>query len=131
MEHRWGERVPVAMPIRLCCSHPPWTRNAQLSNLSVSGALITTGCSVRLLSRVQVILDSPLRPRHDAPVVAGYVARKYTGGIGIEWCEFAPPDVTALLQAIGARPHVHRGRSLRDAPHARARLSPPLLKHGF
>jgi hypothetical protein len=129
MEHRWGERVKVSIPIRLTTSHPPWVRTGELSNLSVSGALITTDCSVRLLSRIEIVLDSPLRPKHDAPVVAGYVARQYKGAIGIEWCEFAPPDVTKLLQVLGARPHARLGRVPRETNQIRARLSQPLLKH--
>jgi hypothetical protein len=129
MEHRWGERVIVSIPIRLTTLHPPWARTGELANLSVSGALITTDCSPRLLSRIQVVLDSPLRPKHEAPVVPGYVARQYKGAIGIEWCEFAPPDVTKLLRAMGARPHARIGGLPRDANPTRSRLAPPLLKH--
>ncbi len=131
MEHRWGKRVSVSIPVRIATSHPVWMRTAELSNLSVSGALITTDCTVRLLSRIQVVLESPLRPKHEAPVVTGYVARQYKGGIGIEWCEFAPAHVTKLLQAMGARPHARIGRSPRDLKQIRPRLSPPLLKHSI
>jgi hypothetical protein len=97
MDHRWGRRVQVDFPVRVA-AHRFAVRDGRLVNLSVSGALIEADVDGRVLSRVQVILLLPGYPRHEAPVVEAYVARKHKHGIGVEWCEFAPRSVRDLLR---------------------------------
>jgi hypothetical protein len=126
MEHRWGERVGVDIPVRIT-GHPFSVRTGRLSNLSVSGAFIRADVDVRLLSRIVVAIELPQRPKRDAPLIAAFVARKFKDGIGIEWCEFKPPAVNRLLQSSAAR-HYRRKRNSRNSG-AISRLSPPLLKH--
>jgi hypothetical protein len=129
MEHRWGQRVGVDIPVRIT-GHPFSVRIGRLSNLSVSGAFIKADFDLRLLSRIQVAIELPHRSRHDAPIIAAYVARKNKDGIGVEWCEFAPPDVTRMLQSITARRYIRLRKREPLATVAISRLSPPLLKHG-
>jgi hypothetical protein len=105
-------------------------RTGRLANLSVSGAFIKADFDVRLLSRIQVAIELPQRSRHDAPLIAAYVARKYKDGIGVEWCEFAPPDITRLLQSFTARRYVRLRKPGPPAAFVISRLSAPLLKHG-
>lgn len=125
MEHRWGERVGVDIPVRIT-GHPFSVRTGRLSNLSVSGAFIRADVDVRLLSRILVAIELPHRLKRDAPMIPAFVARKLKDGIGIEWCEFKPPAISRLLQSS-----IARYRRTRDgrAPGAISRLSPPLLKH--
>jgi hypothetical protein len=131
MEHRWGQRVPVDFPIRVM-AHRFSVREGRLADLSVSGARVKADFEARVLSRIQIAIDSPLWPKHDSPVIEAYVARRYKHEFGIEWCEFAPRVISDLLRAIATRPHAH------PHPHRRAasasltisRLSAPLLKHG-
>jgi hypothetical protein len=127
MEHRWGERVGVDIPVRIT-GHPFTVRTGRLSNLSVSGAFIQADVDVRPLSRILVAIELPQRPKNDAPMIPAFVARKLKDGIGIEWCEFKPPAINRLLQSSTARRYHHKrdGR----APGAISRLSAPLLKHG-
>lgn len=127
MEHRWGERVGVDIPVRIT-GHPFTVRTGRLSNLSVSGAFIRADVDVRPLSRILVAIELPQRPKRDAPMIPAFVARKLKDGIGIEWCEFKPPAINRLLQTSAARHYRHKrdGR----APGAISRLSAPLLKHG-
>ena len=73
-------------------------RDGRIIDLSVSGALIEADVNARMLSRVQVTLLLPAYPRHEAPTVEAYVARKHEHGIGVEWCEFAPRAVRELLR---------------------------------
>ena len=127
MEHRWGERVGVDIPVRIT-GHPFTVRTGRLSNLSVSGAFIRAEVDVRPLSRIVVAIELPHRPKRDAPMIPAFVARKLKDGIGIEWCEFKPPAINRLLQSSSAR-HYHRKRADR-APGSIFRLSAPLLKHG-
>jgi hypothetical protein len=97
MDHRWGRRVEVDFPVRLA-AHRFAVRDGRLINLSVSGALIEADLDARVLCRIQVVLLLPAFPRHEAPVVEAYVARKHRHGIGVEWCEFAPRAVRDLLR---------------------------------
>jgi hypothetical protein len=127
MEHRWGERVGVDIPVRIT-GHPFTVRAGRLSNLSVSGAFIRADVEVRLLSRIFVAIELPRRPKRDAPLIPAFVARKLKDGIGIEWCEFKPPAINRLLQSSTAR-HFRRKRE-GSAAGAISRLSSPLLKHG-
>jgi hypothetical protein len=127
MEHRWGERVRVDIPVRIT-GHPFTVRTGRLSNLSVSGAFIRADLDVRPLSRILVAIDLPHRPKRDAPQIPAFVARKLKDGIGIEWCEFKPQAINRLLQSSIAR-HYRRKPDGR-APGAISRRSSPLLKPG-
>ena len=62
MEHRWGERVGVDIPVRIT-GHPFTVRTGRLSNLSVSGAFIRADVDVRPLSRILVAIELPQRSR--------------------------------------------------------------------
>ena len=129
MEHRWGERVQVDFPVRVI-AHRFSVRDGRLADLSVSGALVKAEFEARVLSRIQVAIDSPLWPKHDSPIVEAYVARRYKHEFGIEWCEFAPRAVSDLLRAVVTRPHAHLRRRAGSASLTISRLSAPLLKHG-
>jgi hypothetical protein len=122
MEHRWGHRVGVDLPVRIIGTPFP-VRASRLANLSTSGAFILTDADLRLLSRVLVVIETPSTVRGDAPTVPGYVARKLREGIGIEWCEFAPLQVTRILQSVSSRRRT-RFYDSESSPHiAIARLS--------
>jgi hypothetical protein len=125
MEHRWGERVGVDIPVRVT-GHPFTVRTGRLYNLSVSGAFIRADLDVRPLSRILVAIDLPHRPKSDAPMIPAFVTRKLKDGIGVEWCEFKPPAISRLLQSSTAR-HFRLKRA-GPAPGAIPRRSAPLLK---
>ena len=117
------------IPVRIT-GHPFAVRTGRISNLSVSGAFIKAEFQLRLLSRIQVAIEMPHRSRHDAPIIAAYIARKAKDGIGIEWCEFAPPDISWLLQSFTTRRYIRLRKPDPLAAIAISRRSPPLLKHG-
>jgi len=129
MEHRWGERVGVDLPVRIA-AHPFSVKHGRLINLSVSGASIKSDCELRPLSRIQVVLEIPHTPRSEAPSVAAYVTRTAKNEIGIEWCEFAPPLVSKLLSSLIKRPYLRIRKPGPLPAIPMARLSAPLLKHG-
>lgn len=121
MEHRWGQRFEVDFAVRLA-SKPYTVRAGHMTDLSLSGANITTTLDLRILSRIQVALVLPSRLTHATPVVSAYVARRHRTGIGVEWCDFAPQAVLELLRSC-------------SPAHARERLQrrqtpPPALRHG-
>lgn len=97
MEHRWGERFPVDLAVRIAARAFP-VRAGHLVNLSLSGAAVELGFDVRVLSRIRLALLMRHRFAHATRVINAYVARSYPGGIGLEWCEFAPEPVVDLLR---------------------------------
>ncbi len=126
MEHRWGERVGVDLPVRIT-AHPFVVRHGRITNLSVSGGSIVTDFEMRNLSRIQVAIEIPTRARSEALNIAAYVTRTSKDSVGVEWCQFAPRAITELLQSLSNRPPA-RLRKSESAPGAV--ISPPLLKHG-
>ncbi len=79
-------------------------------------------------ARVEVVVVLPYRSKHEAPIVYGYVARKYRDGFGIEWCEFAPAAVEELLRIAVRHPYTSPHRN-RIPPMVRPRTAGSLLKH--
>jgi hypothetical protein len=128
MEHRWGERVQVDFPVRVTALRFS-VRDGRLADLSVSGARVKAELDARILSRLQIALILPLWPKHEAPVIQAYVARKFKDGFGVEWCEFAPPAVAELLRFVVNRPHTRVRRPTPAASLTISRLSAPLLRH--
>jgi hypothetical protein len=109
MEHRRGQRVGVDLPVHITgnsCSH----QAGRLANLSASGAFIQTDAKLRVLARVLVVIETPPTARSRAPAIPAYVARNWGAGIGIAWCEFAPLQVTRILQSVDSL----RGNRLRN-----------------
>ena len=103
MDHRWGKRVLVDLPVRISTHRYPATLG-RLSDVSVSGALVDIDLDTRVLCRIQFALILPHRPRRDAQIIEAYVARKQAGGLGIEWCDFAPHAISELLRDLASRP---------------------------
>jgi hypothetical protein len=103
MEHRLGRRVAVDIPVRLNLSFFG-AQHGRLINLSLSGGFITTPLELRVLSRLQVFIEMPGLERDEQDSIAAYVARKADHGIGVEWCEFAPVSVAALLRMADSHP---------------------------
>lgn len=89
MEHRWGNRIIVDLPIWLSGSSV--TGPGVLRNLSSSGALIETPLPLATLAmvRVKIPRNGALRPA----TVWGFIVRKGGDGFGIEWCDAAPLPV--------------------------------------
>jgi hypothetical protein len=97
MEHRWGERFPLNLTVRLNAGST-LVLGLRLSNLSVSGGLVDTDVRLPVFSHVVVEFDvlgnsGPLKQR-----VPAYVVRHGQDGIGLEWQEFAPRAIVGLLE---------------------------------
>jgi len=101
LEHRWGERVRVNIPVRVSA---PAVESVDgcMKNLSLSGALMKSDCDLRLHTLIEVRIEL-LAPSPRAALVKAHVSRKLKKGIGIEWCEFAPNIVKDLLRTPSAR----------------------------
>jgi hypothetical protein len=97
-ESRWGNRVRVNIPVQL--SGNDLTANGSMRNLSLSGALLKADVDLGLHALVQVKVNVPSPPQR--ALIPAYVSRKVQGGVGVEWCEFAPDVVKDLLRSPAA-----------------------------
>lgn len=97
LEHRWGERVQVNIPVRLSAATLAGV-DGSMKNLSMSGAFVKSDYDWRRHVLIEVRIAPPL-PLLDAAVVEAHVARKLEEGVGIEWCEFAPRIVRDWLRS--------------------------------
>jgi hypothetical protein len=93
MEHRWGDRMAVNVPVRV-----RWPGNgaivARIANLSISGALIRSWRLPPLHSKIEVLLGNE--------AVDAFVVRLMADTCGLEWCELAPAVLNALLATPAA-----------------------------
>jgi PilZ domain len=101
VEHRWGERVPVSIPVRVA-AHALVGIGGRLKNISLSGALMRANADLRLNSIVDISIKLPSPATGDAVIMA-HVTRKANQDVGIEWSEFAPTVVKELLRSPSVR----------------------------
>jgi hypothetical protein len=111
MEHRWGNRHEISRPVRLGTRGGIVARG-RICNVSISGAFVVSPLPVSLFSYVQVQFTAMLNGKRTATAVEGQVVRKDATGFGVEWCEFAPEAVRALVVVPPFR--------LTEAPHSPA-----------
>ena len=129
MEHRWGERVLMNVPVRVS-AHAFSQREGRLTNLSVSGALLVADLDARMLARVEIHVVRHHRRVHETPAIQAFIARKYRHGFGLEWCVFAPPAISELLRTAQRHPFAHIRHPTPASALTRARLlGTPLLRH--
>jgi hypothetical protein len=96
MEHRWGERINVDIPVQV--SVPPLATVAgRVLNVSISGAWISGNFQLPPLARALVLFDIGIGDKQETLPIACFVARVLTHGMGVEWRELAPQIVGDLL----------------------------------
>lgn len=96
MEHRWGRRIVVRVPVRLIAESGE-SATGQTENVSISGAFIRTAELVPLWIRLEVEFAPPDGLTERPERIAAHVTRRTREGLGIEWDELAPHTVRALL----------------------------------
>jgi hypothetical protein len=96
-ERRWSQRIAVAIPVQVATDGSP-TIHGHLKNLSLSGALVITDQGLPLHAFVEISIEA-IVTGYGAESVMARVMRNLEGGVGIEWCEFAPSVVTDLLRS--------------------------------
>ena len=94
MEHRWGHRHEVSEQVRLRARDGQWVRGC-IRNASISGAFIVTRMPAAPLSHVSVRFTKSRGSRTEE--LEGEVVRRTREGLAIEWTEFAPTRVRALM----------------------------------
>ena len=96
MEHRWGERVVCHIPVRVE-DGAGLILDAHLVNVSVSGAFLEIRVARHLSSALFVKFDSLSACMRAGPRIMAYVVRRTMHGLGLEWADFAPSIVRALI----------------------------------
>jgi hypothetical protein len=97
LEHRWGERVRVNIPVHVAAEDLTHTQG-WMKNLSLSGALMKADVDLRLHSLIEVSI--PLAPTAPgSAVIIAHVSRKQKDAVGLEWCRFGSTVVKDLLRS--------------------------------
>ena len=99
MEHRWGQRVTLEVPVRLYLDDAALGRGL-LRNVSVSGALIETSLEIPVFSNIVVALPARSETGPQIHELAANVVRRLTAGIAVEWRDMACPAVVTLMERI-------------------------------
>ncbi|MBS0421248.1 MAG: PilZ domain-containing protein [Proteobacteria bacterium] len=81
MEHRWGQRDDVSIPVRLRWRQRYGASTGEITNISASGAWIQTNAQLPLLTPLEV----DMLAAGGRGGIAAYVVRTDSGGYGIEW----------------------------------------------
>jgi PilZ domain len=103
VEHRWGRRKPVYQLVHIRTAGG-LAAQGHITNVSISGAFITTPLSAHLLSIVQIaFVPTNGRTRGPSALIA-QVVRRTAEGLGVEWCcEQAPDTVRGLGETASLR----------------------------
>jgi hypothetical protein len=94
---RWSRRIAVDIPVQVAADGSP-TIYEHLKDLSLSGALVVTDHALRLHAYIEISIEPSETGRGVVRIMAR-VTRNLEGGVGVEWCEFAPSAVTDLLRS--------------------------------
>ena len=120
MEHRWGHRREISRAVHLG-TRSGLAARGRITNVSISGAFLVSPLPVSLYSYIEVQFIAMLHGKRSRMAVEGQVVRKEGGGFGIEWCEFAPEAVRALVAVPPFR--------LAEPPQPRAEWEPAARPH--
>src|SRR5882672_8126522 len=124
MEHRWGHRREISRAVHLGTRSGVAARG-RITNVSISGAFVVSPLPLSLFSYVEVQFTAMVNGKRATMAVEGQVVRKEGAGFGIEWCEFAPEAVRALVTVPPFR--------MADPPQPRAdwepAVHPPRINH--
>lgn len=112
MEHRWGIRRTLNIGVTLYVESKVPSLG-RLLNASSSGAYLATSVTLPLMARVHVALGWDEPQRNGRRRIAAHVVRTSAGGIGLEWQEFAPSAVIALINSLEAPPARVRSQASR------------------
>ena len=103
MEHRWGQRITLELPVRLEVGNRTLARGL-LRNLSVSGALIETSLELPVFTNLVITLPAACEIAGQSAGLPASVVRTAPGGFAVEWRDMACPPVVALLERLVGRP---------------------------
>jgi len=95
MEHRWGQRFLLDLPASVADGNG-WTAPARVRDISASGAFLE--CSPPVASVMRVLIR--FKGCEVSSILTADIVRVTSEGIAVEWGEFAPAAVAALLHGV-------------------------------
>jgi len=102
MEHRWGQRVTLEIPVTLAVAGRTLGRGV-LRNASISGALIETALELPVFSNLVVSLPSHGESAPRSADLHACLVRRAPAGFAVEWRDMACPAIVALLERATGR----------------------------
>ena len=102
MEHRWGQRVTLEIPVTLAVAGRTLGRGV-LRNASISGALIETALELPVFSNLVVSLPSHGENAPRTADLHACLVRRAPAGFAVEWRDMACPAIVALLERATGR----------------------------
>lgn len=97
MEHRWGARVSLDLPVRLELAGE-LLGFGRLRNASISGALVITAARLPPLAALDIVVTTTAAPEGRI-VLPACVVRRAGGAVGVEWRDMACDSLVTLLRA--------------------------------
>lgn len=89
MEHRWGERTRMILPVTIRHVGSRAESNGETVDVSISGGLIRTQWTPAAYEPVEVCVDGEW--------ILAWVTRLGKNAVGVEWMGLAPTAVTHRL----------------------------------
>jgi len=102
MEHRWGRRIPLEVPVRLDLGGRPMGRGI-LRNASLSGALIETALELPTFTNLVVVLPVSTEAAPGSAELAACVVRREVAAFAVEWRDMACQPIVELLEKYSGR----------------------------
>ncbi len=118
MEHRWGVRSRLDIPVHIDCGSGTMVFGV-LRDASVSGAFVCTAAQLPAMTIVGLVPLTDRCRNHD-PIEA-YVVRWTPEGCALEWCDLAPAAIVELMylaEAPLASIAAGAGREMGETPIA-------------
>jgi PilZ domain len=109
MEHRWGRRCELYRMVLLRTAGGE-ALSARLRDISLSGAYLESTASVALMQPIDVEIRIGSEWQARSCAVRGCVVRLDARGVAIEWYDFAPGAICALLEHDARAPRAERER---------------------
>lgn len=100
MEHRWGQRVPLGLPVHVTTANNGGA--GILRDASISGGFIECNLALNPLAHVGVVVLVGAGPARRAVELPACVTRCTPEGVGVEWRDMACAPLLALLRDTGA-----------------------------
>lgn len=122
MEHRWGERVSVNVPVRLDVGLPS-VAFGFIRDVSLSGAYLETSADLSPWTAVIVELPRGLPGLGEPHRIHALVIRRAARRLALEWSEFASEPIRTLI-ASANRNTMAEPPAAMERPHAQTALRP-------
>jgi hypothetical protein len=101
LEHRWGRRISVDVPVRLDLGQP--VGHGLMRTASISGAFIETAVELPVFSNLVVVLPASAAGPSGFRELVACVVRREVAGLAVEWRDMECTAIVELLERISGR----------------------------